>query len=429
MNAGVQPTLLRRCLYSLVPVLLVLTTGELATRLLGTPPCEPVAPSATGWFSMRADPDLLWSLEPGLDFDMPDGVTRINAVGLRTPYLPTDRRQPGERRVLVTGDSSVYGWGQPDGYTYAELLEASLEEAFPSVPFSVVNLGVPGYSTEQTLGLLDRVGWAYEPDLVVVHNIFSDCNIDSFQDRDALALAGSATAGGRPILHSSRLYCAARMPWARYVATRNQEPNRVLMPGRPVGSNATVALEQLARVLDLSRVPLDDYLANLDHIREGCEQRGASMVVAPLAQEWDVGRWTASTSPPGPGTALPWFAYRQALDAWAAARGILHVPMYDAFSRYRGDEAALFSDQMHPTVLGAAVMASALVEALRGGPDLLGLQAAQLAPDWSAEVRPPRGYTPPAQPQPNGSNPRAPAPPHNPHAPGPAPGAPTAQTP
>ena len=77
MNAGVQPTLLRRCLYSLVPVLLVLTTGELATRLLGTPPCEPVAPSATGWFSMRADPDLLWSLEPGLDFDMPDGVTRI----------------------------------------------------------------------------------------------------------------------------------------------------------------------------------------------------------------------------------------------------------------------------------------------------------------------------------------------------------------
>ena len=74
-----------------------------------------------------------------------------------------------------------------DHQTYAVNLEKELKRVF-RFPVEVINLGVPGYSTEQTLKLLDKVGWSYDADLIIVSNIFSDCNIDAFQDEQAMAL-------------------------------------------------------------------------------------------------------------------------------------------------------------------------------------------------------------------------------------------------
>ncbi|RME22118.1 MAG: hypothetical protein D6798_16595, partial [Deltaproteobacteria bacterium] len=358
----------RRLVFALVPVALLLVLGEAAARLLGAEECAPIVPQATGWETMVGDPRYLWKLEPGRTFVSPAGTTRINDVGLRTRLLPTDPKGPDEIRVMVTGDSSVFGWGQPDGMTYAEQLEAELQRNFRGHVFHVVNLGVPGYSTVQTLRLLEDLGWRYQPDLLVVHNIFSDCNIDAFQDEDALALADPDGTPLRRLLHRSRLYCAAWMPWARFQATLNQQPNRVLMPGMPTGPNAAATLEKIDTVIDLSRVPLDDYLDNLDQMRVEADAHGARMVVAPLAQEWDVGVWTMPMDPPRPDQVLPWHPYRQALARWADARGIDRVDLPAAFAAAEGDPRGFFTDQMHPSVRGAQIMAWAVVDHLRAHP-------------------------------------------------------------
>ena len=63
------------------------------------------------------------------------------------------------------------------------------------------------------------------------------------------------------------------------------------MPGQPVGPNAAVALEKLNTSLQLSRVPIPQYLQNLERLKTQAEQRGAAIILAPLAQEWDVGIW------------------------------------------------------------------------------------------------------------------------------------------
>ncbi len=370
----------KRLLFSVAPVALLGLLAECGARVVGAPRCEAIVPDASGWDTMVGDAELLWALEPGRELEGPGGTTRINAVGLRTAMVPGAPRMPGEKRVLVTGDSSVYGWGQPDGYTYAEQLERALDEAFPRVPIRVVNLGVPGYSTEQTLRLLHRTGWDYEPDLVVVHNIFSDANIDAFQDREALALADPDGTLGRRILHTSRAYCAAYMPWARYQATLNQETGRVLMPGIPTGPNAAVALERIDTVVDLSRVPLDDYLDNLDQIREHAEARGAAMVVAPLAQELDVGLWSVPMPRPSADQVLPWFPYRDRQAAWARERGVPRVDLPTVFADWAGAPETLFIDTMHPSVQGAQVMAWAVAEAIRTNPGLLDLTAADAGP-------------------------------------------------
>ena len=428
----------RRAVFALAPLGALLIGGELGARVIGAAPCAPIVPDATGWDQMVGDPRLLWKLEPGRLFESPAGNTQVNSVGLRSRLLPTDPKQPGERRILVTGDSSVFGWGQPDGLTYAEQLEAELGRSLPGVKVSVINLGVPGYSTEQTLRLLEDVGWSYAPDLVIVHNIFSDCNIDAFQDAAALALVDPDGTPLRRALHQSRLYCGLYMPWARFQAGVNQQPGRVLMPGQPLGANAAVAMELIDQVVDLSRVPLDDYLDNLDALRDGAAARGAQILLAPLAQEWDVGIWNVPMPRPTEGQVFPWTPYREAQARWAEQRGVLRVPMADAFAAAAagGDAASLFIDHMHPSVRGAQVMAWALTDALRARPDLLGLSAADVGPlpartpiaaaagpgAGPRPARPPGGGPPPGPPGP-GARPGGP-PGAGPPGSGPPPGPP-----
>ncbi len=399
----------RRWLFALAPGLALLLVGECTARVAGAE-CEAIVPAATGWETMVGDARYLWKLEPNRLFESPAGDTQINSVGLRSSHLPTDPRPPNLKTVLVTGDSSVYGWGQPDGKTYAEQLEDLLQRAFTGQRFRVVNLGVPGYSTEQTLRLLEDLGWSYDPDLLVVHNIFSDCNIDAFQDRTAFALADPDGTLARRIAHGSALYCAAYMPWARHISTVNQQTNRVLMPGIPTNANQAVALEKIDQVIDLSRVPLGDYLDNLETIQDQAASRGASMLLAPLAQEWDVGVWNVPMDPPTPDQVLPWTPYREAQAEWAAEHGIEVVSMPGAFAAAPGDKARLFIDNMHPSVTGAAVMAQAIVERLRAHPELLELTSADLKPD----------YRPPALPRGNGvqapGGPRGPGGPQGPPA-------------
>lgn len=364
----------RKLAFSLVPMVLLLTLGEVALRAAGGPECSPVAPSASGWDTMVADQTLLWKLEPNRLFESPAGNTKTNALGLRSAHLPPDKRGI---RVAVTGDSSVFGWGQPDGFTYAEQLEEMLDRAF-SVQVQVINMGVPGYSTEQTLGLMEQVGWAYEPDLLVVHNLFSDCNIDAFQDRAAMALTNPQPS----MLQSSRLYCAVRQPWVAYQAGLNQENNRVLMPGMPTGANQARRLEEIDQFIDLSRVPLQDYLENLDTLREQADDRGASMLMAPLAQEWDVGMWTAPMEKPTVDQVLPWHPYRTAQAQWVGEHSLIQVDLPGAFLASGVTGQTLFIDHMHPSVIGAWVMATAVAESIVANPALIGLGLEHVRDNW-----------------------------------------------
>jgi len=375
---------LRRVLFSLAPLLLLLTVGEGGARLVGTEECQAIEPRAGEWETMVGDANLLWRLEPDTLFESPAGTTQINSVGLRESLEPSQEKHAKEKRIIVTGDSSIYGWGVRDNETYAIFLERELRSRLNGTRVEVINLGVPGYSTEQSIRLLDQVGWSYEPDLIVVSNLFSDCNIDAFQDRTAFKM----TSGEGSVLWSSRLYCSMYMPWMRYQAGLNQATNSILMPGIPTGANAAVSLEKIDTLVDLSRVPLPDYLENLDTMLSSARAHGAQMMLAPLAQEWDVGIWNVPMPPPTEGQVLPWFPYRDAQAEWAEARGVGRVNFADVFAATDIPKAALFVDNMHPSPKGSKLMAAAVAEHIAENPSLLGLTQADFRPPSSQNQNP-----------------------------------------
>lgn len=102
-----------------------------------------------------------WSLRRGWHGRTRDGRTvRINDAGFRGPAAGTVA--PGQRRVLLLGDSLTFGTGVEDGETFATQLASLAPSLAP------LNLGVSGYGTDQELLLLERYGLSLDPAIVVL---------------------------------------------------------------------------------------------------------------------------------------------------------------------------------------------------------------------------------------------------------------------
>lgn len=369
----------RRILFSLLPLIVLVALWEGGARLVGRGQCTNPAPATSDWREMRPDKMTIWSLVPDRELDMGRGRARVGPDGIRERDRPRPRTAR-DRRIVTLGDSSVFGWEVPDGQTWQENLENLLNQAFPQVHFEVVNLGVPGFSSVQSLKLLERVGWAWEPDLVLGGNLFSDCNIDVFQDEKAIALLNPERSLVHRLLRGSRLYCSLWSAHASWYAHRGQSRNRVLMPGV---QGSTWMQERLDTFVEMSRVPLGRYRDNLETLRVECQRRDVKLAFLMLAQEWDAGVWTAPhRPPPSEGEVLPWTPYREAMRGFADSHGLPLLSMPDIFAAAarRQDPRTLFVDPVHPSAEGARIMAQALFDFLARRPELLRLPASSGTP-------------------------------------------------
>lgn len=110
--------------------------------------------------------------------DEPSGsVLVINEHGFRGPSIALDKAT-GVQRVLVLGGSAVFDLQAVDDHDWPRLVERHLRQAnFPAV--EVVNAGVPGHSSADSLGRLVSHLWMLEPDLVLLYNAWND--IKSFR--------------------------------------------------------------------------------------------------------------------------------------------------------------------------------------------------------------------------------------------------------
>jgi lysophospholipase L1-like esterase len=141
-----------------------LLLAELLLRLPLVTPHEPVWQAGSGY---RLDRDVIYSLRPHST-----GVWRsdefeerrsINGSGLRGPEVKA--RQSIQTRIIVLGDSLVFGHGVGDGEAWPAQLEARFALAGRDV--EVLNAGVPGYGTDQSYQLFALRLRSLEPDLVI----------------------------------------------------------------------------------------------------------------------------------------------------------------------------------------------------------------------------------------------------------------------
>jgi lysophospholipase L1-like esterase len=152
----------RKLIYSIVPLVALLTVVEIICRLLPGEP--PVAEPAFGF--LIPDPDLLWRLQP-----RSDGPLATNELGLRD----TSYNANADVKILLLGDSVSWGDGITDlRLCYPYELEQLLAAGDPSRTYEVINAGVPGYSTFQEGRYLQKYGLELNPKLVVLQFCLND---------------------------------------------------------------------------------------------------------------------------------------------------------------------------------------------------------------------------------------------------------------
>jgi hypothetical protein len=166
---GPQLSRRKKVLFSLIVFLCGLAALEVVVRIVvGSPQAERL-PLAL----VRAHRTRGWEMVPNSVHYTYEHKVTVNSLGLRGPELPP-RKAPGERRILVVGDSMVYGQGVADGQT----VPAQLERALGDADVRAVNGGLRAYSTEQELALLQDLGPEIRPDLVVLCWFWNDIDAD-----------------------------------------------------------------------------------------------------------------------------------------------------------------------------------------------------------------------------------------------------------
>jgi lysophospholipase L1-like esterase len=131
------------------------------------------------------DSELMYRYPAALDAEFGGVRVQTNASGWRDD--PVQRAAPGERRVLLLGDSVTFGWSVADELRFSRLLEAPLAAAL-AAPVHVINTGVGNYNTEQEQRLLEREWQQLQPDIVTLVYVDNDLDPTPLASLDARAL-------------------------------------------------------------------------------------------------------------------------------------------------------------------------------------------------------------------------------------------------
>ncbi len=291
--------------------------------------------------NMLGNPYLLWEIAPGVRDEQGVRIT-INSRGLRGPE-PEVPKPAGMRRFVTTGDSSVFGFGVEDDEVFNRVAADRLGPGVEGLCGAI-----PGYSSYQSINLLRMRVLDLDPDLIVIANIWSDNNFDSFVDKDLLteyrAYKEGFVSRSRRLLTRSAIF--RLIDWQLRV---KQTAVNIQKVGWMLGRDYQVGKR---------RVQIDEYARNLQTLVDMARSNGAEAMFVMLANEEDVPKVEG-----GPGAA--WDPYRQVMRDAAARNGapLLEVP--PIFQASGLTDHDLFLDQMHPTARGHALIGDALAALLK----------------------------------------------------------------
>jgi len=350
------------------------------------------------------DLELIWKLSPGTVISQ--NSIKINRKGIRGKERPYGK-PPGTSRVLIIGNSTVFGWGLPDSQIFTNILEQKLNAAGGSPRYEVINGGVPAYSSFQSLRFFKKELIRYDPDIIVVCSKFSDCFCSYYDDKSVMASGKNYFI--KKLLYLSRTYHFLRQAvWT--LRSLNADFSKLPKRHRSTIADYTGNLQEFinisksinARVMFLSfdrpeknniTTPLSPYALNLIKISQkniGADaSRGEAIEkvylsnkhlgILKIAREAYKAENRAADCSRVEQIMMnlnPWFydleAYENAMRKTADYNGIGLIDISGIYKQ-QPNRNALFIDEVHPGFTGHMLIAEALYKALTGdGPSVAG---------------------------------------------------------
>ena len=162
-------------------------------------------------------PEIFFVIRPGvrltLRSNLSEEMVKDHRAGTSFP-ITTDKdglrltgvTRPGARnRILVMGDSMVFGWNQKGEQALPARLQAHLDRLTGKKDWWIINGGQPGFSSLQSLLLLEQVGLSRKPTVVIVQFSLHNNKFSAETDHEQLG-GGPAGALETFLLDNSRIY-------------------------------------------------------------------------------------------------------------------------------------------------------------------------------------------------------------------------------
>jgi lysophospholipase L1-like esterase len=118
---------------------------------------------------------------PYLNYTLNPVAEDVNVRGVRGEWVVIPKPD-GVFRIITLGGSTTYGHGLSADEAYPAQLQRILRDEYGYANVEVVNLGVPGYASLDSLVQLATRGLAHEPDLILVYDGLNDAVVRMFQD-------------------------------------------------------------------------------------------------------------------------------------------------------------------------------------------------------------------------------------------------------
>lgn len=324
---------LKIVLYALLPAIILVCVAETVVRLGGFD--RPVAGSI--FFGHpgqpdpihRADPDLFYSLKPNRKTTWQGATVTTNQLGLRGSDIQP--KQANEFRILCLGESSTFGAMVGDAETYAARLEELLSRESTNRNYRVINAGVSGYTSFQSLKYLELRGLKLQPDLVLFYHEFNDLLPAEFSDRELHE--SQSHAWHRALANHLAIYRVISNATARWkIANKREEiqsqPNEDPSPDPEASGKRT-------RVSDRER------RENLQRLQTLCQQHNTELVIMHPAYA-DSQR------------------HRCVLTEFCEETGVPLYESHDALHPAFRGKGDLFADECHPNAEGHQALAEGL---------------------------------------------------------------------
>ena len=352
----------RRCLYAMIPLLVLVTAGEVVARLLvsfdATLPgrfdqIEQIIVflgNKPGQSIFEPDPACFWRLRPDVILPSEGGPSwsgrMSNSHGMRSREVSVEESQ-NRTRVLCFGDSSTFAFGVPFDDAWPNQLQRMFDAEAPDA-VEVLNAGIPGQTTYQGRQRLKRELEKWKPQLAVITFGNNDgWRWDGLSDQEhARRMMVARVCSNLNVSHGlrwlislrqqavQRLSTEVQLDWAKQATVSYFDPNTKWRP----------------------RVDVDEFAANLQAMIRECQNVGCR----PILVVWPDRRQLQNQPTWRP-------AYQDAMRNVAHEANVTCldlVPMFESGGQWAVDRF-LPNDVVHLDQVGNEVVSDAVAHVIR----------------------------------------------------------------
>jgi hypothetical protein len=292
-------------------------------------------------------PALPYVLRPGVATTYLGLPVHVNRLGVRGPEVERAPRH-GVRRILVLGDSVVFGQGIGEAETVTAVLERRLNAAGTGA-WEVLNAGAPGYDAVAEAQFLETAGLALEPSAVVVGTSLNDYDpAPAFSPLGILTRRDPRESG---LADRSEFVVLLRwlVAWARGELWHQMTAPAPRAPASTAGLDQVVEAGHLRFYHQPTHAEWERLRGAFVDLARTARARGLPVLVAIFPERYQVGGAAPDLTP-----------QRRLLEL-CGETALRCLDLQPAFAATGGD---LFLDAQHPSARGLEVAAAAIAEEL-----------------------------------------------------------------